>query len=60
MTPEEFTSALMAGGSTNLSDFSDDPEYCPVHDWDHSYVGDLYHQDECAAYAAKVATGGGE
>ena len=54
MTPEEFVNGLMSGGSTNISDFADDPEHCPVHAWDHSYVGNLYHADECTAYAAKL------
>lgn len=54
MTPEEFVNGLMLGGGTNISDFADDPEYCPVHAWDHSYVGNLYHQDECPAYARKI------
>lgn len=51
MTPEEFVEALAAGG-TPFAD--DDPEYCPVHAWDHSYVGDLYHEDGCPAYRAKL------
>lgn len=54
MNASEFVQALVAGGSTNISDFADDPEYCPVHAWDHSYVGNLYHQNECPAYADKL------
>jgi hypothetical protein len=27
---------------------------CPVHAWDHSYIGNLYHEDECPAYAAHL------
>lgn len=55
MNAGEFVAALMRGGSTNISDFEDDPEYCPVHAWDHSTIGNLYHQDECEPYAAKLA-----
>ena len=55
MTPGEFVEALVSGGSTNLSDFADDIDYCPVHAWDHSYIGNLYHEDECPAYAQKLA-----
>lgn len=55
MTPEEFVRGLMLGGSTNISDFTDDPDYCPVHSWDHSHIGNLYHQDECEPYARKLA-----
>lgn len=54
MTPEEFVQALIDGGSTNLSDFADDLDYCPVHAWDHSTIGNLYHQDECPTYARKL------
>ena len=55
MTPGEFVNALAAGGSTHISDFADDVDYCPVHAWDHSYIGNLYHEDECPAYAQKLA-----
>lgn len=55
MTPEEFVNGLMAGGSTNISDFAEDPDYCPVHAWDHSYIGNLYHENECKPYARKLA-----
>jgi hypothetical protein len=51
VTPDDFVAALAAGG-TPFAD--DDPEYCPVHGWDHSYVGDLYHEDKCEAYAAHL------
>lgn len=54
MSVHDFVEALVAGGSTNISDFADDPEYCPEHAWDHTYVGNLYHQDECTAYAEKL------
>lgn len=60
MTPGEFAEALAAGGSTNISDFADDIEYCPVHAWDHSFIGNLYHEDECPAYARKLAEKAGE
>jgi hypothetical protein len=55
MTPEEFINALAAGGSTNLTDHEDDVEYCPVHSYYQSYVDDLYHEDKCPDYAAKLA-----
>lgn len=54
MTPEEFVTSLVLGGGTNLSDFADDLDYCPVHAWDHSYIGNLYHEDECTAFAQKL------
>lgn len=50
MTPEEFVNGLIAGGSTNITDYEDDVDYCPVHAWDIP----LYHQDDCPAYAAKL------
>lgn len=55
MTPEEFVNALDAGGSTNITDHEDDAEYCPIHGYDHSYVGDLYHEGNCPTFAAKLA-----
>lgn len=54
MSPEEFINGLDAGGSTNLTDHADDADYCPVHAYDHSYVGNLYHEDDCPAFAAKL------
>lgn len=51
MNPADLVEALAAGG-TPFAD--DDPDYCPVHAWDHSYVGDLYHHVDCAAYAAHL------
>lgn len=54
MKPDDFVTALVRGGSTNLSDFDDDLDYCPVHAWDHSYIGDLHHEDSCPAYAARL------
>lgn len=52
MTPEVFVEALAASG---MPFADDDLDYCPVHAWDHSYVGNLYHEDECAAYAAHLS-----
>lgn len=51
MTPEQFVTGLVLGGGTNLSDFADDPDYCPVHAWDFT---DFYHEDTCPAYDRKI------
>jgi hypothetical protein len=53
MTPSDFVNALRDGGMEFADDV--DPDYCPVHAWDHSYIGNLYHADECPAYAAHLA-----
>ncbi|MDW6058215.1 hypothetical protein SAZ11_08955 [Streptomyces sp. FXJ1.4098] len=55
MTPEEFVNGLTVGGSTNIADENDDIEYCPTHGYEHGYIGDLYHEDTCRAYASKIA-----
>jgi hypothetical protein len=54
MTPAEFVEGLRLGGGMEFAD-DVDPDYCPVHAWDHSYIGNLYHEDECPAYAAHLA-----
>jgi hypothetical protein len=56
MSPEEFVNAVVGSGTSNFRHEDDMPDdYCPVHAWDHSYIGNLYHEDECPAYAAKLA-----
>lgn len=52
MTPGEFVESLRQGGMPFADD--EDPDYCPVHARNHSYIGSLYHEDECPAYAAHL------
>jgi hypothetical protein len=55
MNPREFVEGLRLGGGMEFAD-DVDPDYCPVHAWDHSYIGGVqYHEDECPAYAAHLA-----
>jgi hypothetical protein len=51
VTPADLVQGLRDGG---MPFADDDPDYCPVHAWDHSYIGNLYHEDECPAYAAHL------
>lgn len=52
MTPDDFVMGLVLDGGTNLSDFADDPDYCPLHGWEYS---GLYHEDACQAFAQKLS-----
>lgn len=54
MTPADLVDALRRGGGMDFADDTD-PDYCPVHAWDHSYIGSLYHEDDCPAYALHLA-----
>jgi hypothetical protein len=49
-----FVDALYDGGSTNMLDEDTDLDWCPEHGYDHSHVDNLYHADECPAYAIKI------